>query len=203
MPLWDSSGLVGHLALGIALGAGTSVLPGPCGVAVLDAANRRGLPRAIATSAGAALGDFTYATLGVLGVGRWLARYPEVPPVLRTLSAIALVAFGLAYLRRRPTREVAGTTFGGFAVGFLTLLANPGALVTWVVVVGGLLAGAPIEAQWCAVIGIALGTFTWFSLVAHLAVRGRHLLASPRLPAICGGLLIACGIVSLVRAGVA
>jgi L-lysine exporter family protein LysE/ArgO len=191
--------LLAYGALGFGFGAGSSILPGPCGLAVLDAALRRGLPRALATSAGSALGDVTYASLGILGIGRLLAQHPDAIALLQALGGVALVAFGLASVSRRPPARATAGTLGGFVVGYLTLLANPGAFVTWVLVVGGQLLAAPIAAQWCTVIGIGAGTFCWYSATAFLAIRGSRLLASPHVPTFCGTLLVSFGVASLAR----
>ena len=49
--------MLAYLMLGLVLGAGSSVLPGPCGLAVMNAASRRSLTRALATGGGAGFGD--------------------------------------------------------------------------------------------------------------------------------------------------
>jgi threonine/homoserine/homoserine lactone efflux protein len=191
--------MLAYFAIGILLGAGSSVLPGPCGLAVINAGCRQGLERAVATAFGAALGDATYAALGIVGIGRVLARYPAVPSVMLAISGAALVAFGLFQLRPRRVRAVRDGALGGAVVGLGTLLANPGALVTWVVVVGAQLADGGVGEQWCAVAGIGTGSFLWFTGVAHLSVRGKHLLASPRVSNVIGCLLVMYGLVSIAR----
>jgi L-lysine exporter family protein LysE/ArgO len=200
--------MLGYFLLGVALGAGSSVLPGPCNLAVLEAALRHGLRRAIATGVGAALGDFIYAALGIVGIGALIARHPAVPPVLLAVSGAMMIGYGLATLRRARHRATAlpesrarpEAMGAGLGVGLATLLCNPGALITWVVIVGSQLAGAgPIEA-WSAVVGIGTGSCAWFTGVAHLAAHGQRLLPLQRVTHVVSCLLVAYGVVSIARA---
>lgn len=200
--------MLASFALGVLLGAGSSVVPGPCGLAVMDAARHRGRRRAVATAAGAALGDGLYATLGVVGGGRLLARHPAIPSVLLAISGALLIGLGTMHLRRNlcatPPAPAAArdAVIGGVGVGLATLLANPGALITWVVIVGAELHGASPEAQWSAVVGVAAGSFAWFTGVAHLAARGTQtaLPTLQRITTLASGMLVAYGVVSLARA---
>lgn len=202
--------MLAYLVLGLVLGAGSSVLPGPCGLAVMNAASRGRLRRALGVGGGAAVGDATYATLGIVGVGPLLARYPSVPPVLQAVSGIALIAYGLRHLLGRraqtpPTREAGsdrGDLAGGLVLGVATLLSNPGSLITWVVIVGSVLAGAsPVESAATA-IGIGLGSFAWFSLMAIITHRGLgsrgELIA--RVTTVVSTVLLVGGVLSLLRA---
>jgi len=91
--------------IGIALGAGTGIIPGPVGLAVIDTTYRKALPRALAIGAGGGLGDLTWATLGVLGVGPLLRRHPAAPPVLFALSGAALIAYGLSHVCAHPAND--------------------------------------------------------------------------------------------------
>ncbi len=201
-----------HVLLGLALGVGSSVLPGPCNLAVITAASRHGLRRALGTGLGAALGDTTYAALGILGLGPLLARHPALPPVLQAVSGIALIGYGLAHLRARRAAPPAtggsdqdpgsGDGVRGLAVGLATLVANPGAIVTWVVIVGSVLAGASATQGWATVAGIGVGSFMWFALVGVVSCHGRahrddrvH-----RVTQVVSRILVAYGVVSLVRA---
>ncbi len=195
--------MLGALALGVALGVASSVVPGPCGLAVLAAARDHGLARAVATAFGAALGDALYATLGIVGIGSVLARHPAIPSVLLAISGAFLIGFGVMSLRGRSTAGAArASSLGGVGVGLGCLLGNPGALVTWTVIVGAQLAGASPLEQASAIAGIATGTFAWFTGLARLSARGDHgaLGNLPRLTAVASALLIAFGVVSLTRA---
>ena len=190
--------MIGYLALGVALGIASSLPPGPCGLAIMSTVSHGGTARrALATAAGGAVGDLVYSTLGLVGIGSLIAR---AAVALQATSGAVMIAFGGAkLLERPPARPPADHPSQGFALGLGLVLANPAALVTWVVVVGAHLAGAPIAARACTVAGITLGSFVWFATVGRLARAGRpdRLL---RLSAALGAVLVGVGVISLARA---
>ena len=195
--------MIEHFLAGVVLGAGSGVVPGPCGVTIIDAATRLGLRRAVATATGSGLGDLTYGALGVFGVGHVLRRDRDLVDALLVLSGLVLIGFGVACLRWRPVaRTSPARPLGGVVVGFLMLVCNPGALVAWSAVVGTRLADATPAEQLGAVLGIGTGSLAWFNGMACMAARGRAVVA-PHLHRVlqdAGGLFVACGVVSVARA---
>ena len=194
--------VLAHYLLGVLLGAGSSVIPGPCGLAVLDAATRVSLRRAVETAIGAGLGDLAYAALGMFVVGHVLAANSELVAVLLAISGVVLIAFGVTCLCHRPiTRVVPVRPLGGTLVGFAALVTNPGVLVTWSAV-GVSLADAPAAEQAVTVVGIGSGSLAWFAITAHLCVRGIHILAPHmrRIARVAGSLIVAYGALSVARA---
>lgn len=183
------------LLIGIAAGAGTGIPIGPVNVAVIDAAYRHTLRRAIAVGLGGAVADMLYSGLGVLGVTPVLNTYPSVPPVLYAISGVVLLIYGFLTARSQPVQPVVATpevtdaseshqalqlrreAWQGFSVGIALILLNPAAVVTWVVIIGQLI--PTVENTWqglaCAV-GVFLGSFGWFSLVAYLTHKGKSVL---------------------------
>jgi len=160
------------LALGLALGIGSSIIPGPCGIAVLAAA-QHSRARAVATAIGASLGDAVYAGLGVAGAGRILSAYPSLVPAVQIASGALVIGYALFALRGATSSATAavptGSAWRGVATGLGLSLANPAVLLTWVVLVGGAIGDAPVAARVACVIGISVGTAAWFSLVALVA----------------------------------
>ncbi len=196
--------MVAYYLLGVVLGAGSSVIPGPCGLAVIDAATRLGRRRAVATAVGSGLGDLFYAAVGVFGVGRVLASDRTLVAVMLAIGGIVLIAYGVTCIRRRPMRcEAPDRPLGGLLVGFATLICNPGALVTWSAGVGTQIAGATHTEQLCAVIGIGCGSLAWFVGMAVLSARGSAVLgahAMHRVVQLVGGLIVVGGVLSVARA---
>jgi threonine/homoserine/homoserine lactone efflux protein len=170
--------VVGLFLFGLALGIGSSVVPGPCGLAVLAAAQTHGKARAVATAIGAALGDAIYVSLGVAGAGRVFAAHPQIVPIIQGISGVMVIAYAAYMLTRKrvatgaakPVRP--GGAWRGTAVGLGLSLANPAVLVTWVILVGGVLGTEPTAGQVAAICGISLGTAVWFGGVGLLAERG-------------------------------
>lgn len=179
------------LVIGVLAGALTGVPIGPVNVAVIDASYRHTLRRAIAVGLGGAVGDLLYSGLGVLGVTPILEKYPSVPPIMYAVSGLVLLVYGFLTARSQPVAPAvpAGDAphasqsvalrkemWSGFSVGVALILLNPAAIVTWVVLMGPLIPKAThLDGVACA-IGVFIGSFGWFSLVAYLTHKGKHVL---------------------------
>src|SRR5215468_4394279 len=87
---------------GVLAGALTGVPIGPVNVAVIDAAYRHTLRRAIAVGLGGACADFLYSALGILGVTPMLRSYAIVSPILYAVSGIVLLVYGFLTARSQP-----------------------------------------------------------------------------------------------------
>jgi threonine/homoserine/homoserine lactone efflux protein len=208
------------LLIGIAAGAATGVPIGPVNVAVIDAAYRHTLRRAIATGFGGAVADMLYAGLGVLGVTPLLNNYPSVPPILYAVSGVVLLVYGFLTARSQPVQPAVTTSteertpssaklemrrdmWQGFSVGAALILLNPAAMVTWVVIIGQLI--PEIESTWdglaCA-FGVFVGSFAWFTLVAYLTQKGKNVLGEKAawIPRVIGVALMVYAVYLLAKA---
>ena len=177
------------LAIGVAAGALTGVPIGPVNVAVIDAAYRHTLRRAIAVGLGGAIADGLYAALGVLGVTPFLQKYPTVPPILYAISGIILLVYGFLTARSQPVAPAAPTDvaasesvamrremWSGFSVGVALIVLNPAAIVTWVFIMGSIIPDATVTEGIACAVGVVVGSFGWFALVAYLTQKGRQVL---------------------------
>ena len=174
------------MLIGIAAGALTGVPIGPANVAVIDAAYRHTLRRAIAVGLGAACADGLYSALGVLGVTPVLRTYPSVPPIMYAVSGVVLLIYGFLTARSQPVTpaqnevpkgaETKNEFWSGFLVGTALIVLNPAAIVTWVVIMGSIIPETTtINGIFCA-LGVMVGSFAWFSLVAFLTQKGKNVL---------------------------
>lgn len=176
------------LLIGVVAGALTGVPIGPVNVAVIDAAYRHTMRRAIAVGLGGACGDGVYAALGVLGVTPVLRTYPAVPPILYAVSGLVLLVYGFRTARSQPvptappttTTPVPGTlrreSWSGFTTGLALILLNPAAIVTWVVIMGSIIPDSTHLEGLACTIGVMVGSFVWFALVAYLTHKGKSVL---------------------------
>jgi threonine/homoserine/homoserine lactone efflux protein len=177
------------LAIGVAAGALTGVPIGPVNVAVIDAAYRHTMRRAIAVGLGGSIADGLYAALGVLGVTPILRAYPSIPPILYAFSGIVLLVYGFLTARSQPVAPAASTDpppsesvalrremWSGFSVGLALILLNPAAIVTWVVIMGSIIPDATTGEGVACAVGVMIGSFGWFALVAYLTQKGRQVL---------------------------
>ena len=189
-----------YVAIGIAAGILTGVPIGPVNVAVIDAAYRHTLRRALAVGMGGAVADALYAILGVLGITPILKSNPSIPPILNAVSGAVLIVYGLLTARSRPVSPIDAEAprspnpskdmWSGFTVGVALIFLNPAALVTWVIVVGKTIPDANSVEGLATAGGILIGSFAWFAAVALLTQRGKHLLGEtftwiPRVLGIC------------------
>lgn len=188
---------------------------GPVNVAVIDAAYRHTLRRALAVGAGGACADFLYAALGILGVTPVLGTYPTVTRILYAVSGIVLLVYGFLTARSQPVMpahidaprpEAPENELAlGFKTGLLLILLNPAAVVTWVVITGMIVdrLGTPtlVSGVVCA-LSVMVGSFGWFALVAHLTQRGKTVLGDKAawIPRIIGIALMVYAVYLIVRA---
>jgi len=203
-------------AIGVAAGALTGVPIGPVNVAVIDAAYRHTFRRAVAVGLGGSIADGLYAALGVMGVTPILRTYPAVPPILYAISGVVLLIYGFLTARSQPVAPAAveeipdasksqamrKEMWSGFTVGAALIILNPAAIVTWVVIMGSIIPdGTTGEGLACA-IGVMVGSFAWFLLVAYLTQKGRQVLGEKAawIPRVVGFALMIYAVYLLSRA---
>ncbi len=201
-------------AIGVAAGALTGVPIGPVNVAVIDSAYRHTMRRAISVGFGGAMADGLYAGLGVLGVTPILRTYPSVPPILYAVSGLLLLVYGFYTARSRPVAPASHDPsasestvmrremWTGFRVGLLLIILNPAAMVTWVVIMGSIIPDATTTEGLACAIGVSIGSFAWFSLVAYLTQKGRQVLGEKAawIPRVVGFALMIYALYLLSRA---
>ncbi len=207
------------LLTGIVAGAITGVPIGPANVAVIDAAYRHTLRRALMVGLGAASGDCLYSALGVLGVTPVLKTYPLVLQILYAISGVVLLVYGFLTARSQPVqpthhseREEAPSDhkkemWQGYKVGVALIILNPAAVVTWVVIMGSIVSKVTdtppttIEGAACA-IGVFCGSFGWFSLVGYLTHKGKSVLGEKAawIPRVIGIALMGYAVYLLAQA---
>ncbi len=204
------------LLIGVAAGALTGVPIGPANVAVIDAAYRHTLRRAIAVALGAALADGLYAGGGVVGVAPLLRAYPSIPPILYAVSGVVLLIYGFLTARSQPVQTAAAapdpalSTAGanrrgmwqGFTIGLALILLNPAAIVTWVIIMGSVIPEASHGEGLACAIGVSFGSFGWFTLVAYLTQKGKSVLGDKAawVPRVVGMFLMVYAVYLLVKA---
>ncbi len=198
--------------IGVAAGALTGVPIGPVNVAVIDAAYRHTLRRAIAVGLGGACADGLYSALGVLGVTPVLRTYPSVPPILYAVSGVVLLVYGFLTARSQPVTpasneapkavEPSREMWSGFTVGLALIVLNPAAIVTWVVIMGSIIPETTTFNGICCALGVMVGSFGWFALVAYLTQKGKHVLGDKAawIPRVVGVALMIYAVYLLARA---
>jgi threonine/homoserine/homoserine lactone efflux protein len=148
--------------------------------AVVDTSMRQCHRTALAVGVGGAFVDFIYSQLAVWGIGKFLKQYPDLSSLLVGASGVVLVIFGLRTLFAPPLREEDRAKrvenkrlWSAFFSGVLLTLANPAALISWVVLAGALLSDLTYAQALVAGLGIFIGCTGWFAGIGWLARMGR------------------------------
>jgi threonine/homoserine/homoserine lactone efflux protein len=204
------------LLIGIAAGALTGVPIGPANVAVIDAAYRYTLRRALAVALGSAVGDGIYCAAGILGITPVIRTYPRVETALYAVSGIVLLIYGFLTARAQPVKPAgpASTETGpsestamrrevwsGFTVGLALIILNPAAIVTWVIISSKMPHADTLEGL-AATVGVMVGSLAWFSLVAYLTHKGKNVFGDKAawIPRVIGVALIGYAVYLLAKA---
>ncbi len=155
-----------------------------------------------------ALADASYAALAAVGVSAALQLLSGQRCWFELAGGVALVAVGLAGLRRRPSLEGRlGTTPAGLLAALASIygltIANPATIISFAALFAGpaqgLAGGSPV----LLVLGVLLGSAAWWALLAGLVSRLRARLDQRvlRVLQLASGLAIsAFGVAALVVA---
>lgn len=184
--------MLSYFLIGATVGVISGVPIGPVNLAVIDAAYRHSLRRALVVGVGGALGDGVYALIGILAMGPVLARYPVVSPVLYAVSGIGLFIYAIRVIRSQPDMPVRKPhharsvpkqepLWSAFLVGLGLVLMNPASIITWVLIVGLFLHGVTPADGLAAAAGVSVGGFAWFTGVAHVAEHGKNIIGEKTL----------------------
>jgi threonine/homoserine/homoserine lactone efflux protein len=186
------------LVVGFLAGFLGAIPPGPINVTVIRKSSRGRVKDALRVALGGALIDTLICGLIGLGFG-WLLETVMTRRWVKGTLALFLVAYGLKILLIDRKREAADGNGGAngndgdppsdangrkagfnlpFLVGILQGAANPALFVNWTLLTGflvghGLLATGPGPATGFA-LGIGMGVFVWFLVLAKLVERLRN-----------------------------
>jgi L-lysine exporter family protein LysE/ArgO len=139
------------------------------------------------------LSDAALIALGVLGMARVLASYPQLAYALTLGGAAFLLCYGLFALRRMAMAPEAGAEDAAekcasasrglipvlAALAAITLL-NPHVYLDTVLLMGSIGARQEGVGRWSYVVGAASASLLWFVLLAAAGQRMKRLFANPR-----------------------
>jgi threonine/homoserine/homoserine lactone efflux protein len=202
------------LIVGVVLGyLGSMPVAGPIALLVLGRGLENRARNGLALACGAAIAESIYAYLAFWGFGAVLASYPWVEKGARFAAAIALVALGVHFYRRRHQAEAPAppTDNSGnkrnFFLGFVITLLNPTLIATWTFTVTtvyslGLLTFEAEKALPFS-LGALSGIVGWFATLLYLLKRFRRAVTQTGLQRalkLVGVVLVVVGIVIGVAA---
>ena len=219
--------VVTSLGIGLITGFIGAIPPGPVGIAVMQRAAEGDRRAALRIGLGGAALDTLICACIAFGAGPFLATLASNSTVRIALSAIC-AAVGVFIIvealvrphrhRRRLLASASAKASGAAALkpkpaptqfldGVLRAAANPSSFLSWLLVVAaltgsGILKSGPLDGASFA-LGIGLGVFGWFALVAHIVDRARGPSLTPWVRVIsmlAGAALVISGSLAAFRA---
>jgi threonine/homoserine/homoserine lactone efflux protein len=193
--------MAGLLLRGYVLGFAVAASPGPLFFLCLRRTLARGWRNGVVSGLGVATADGVYGALAAFGVAAVTAALVSQRRWLTLIGGVALVLLGLRALRGGPTREARpGTDSPRLAAAYLSTLAltltNPSTILAFVAVFASLglngRGGSPRQAI-ALVVGVLLGSATWWLVLATLA----SLLRARVTPAVVQGVRVAAALAIL------
>ena len=165
--------------IGFGLGFLVALQLGPMSLFLIRTTLRSGVRAGLGVAAGIALTDLLYATAGAAGAAP-LVAVDAVRTTLRLVGAAVLAWLGLRSIRAgwRPTtetdREAAVSPYRAFRTAVGATAANPTTILSWVAVFTAL----PDDTRPVPlVLGVGLGSLTWFALLTGGVAAVRHALS--------------------------
>ena len=167
------------LGIGFGLGFLVALQLGPMSLFLVRTVLRSGARAGLAVGAGIALTDLLYAAAGAAGAAP-LVAVDAVRTTVRLIGAAVLVWLGVRSIRAgaRPTteggREAAVSPYRAFRTAVAATAANPTTILSWVAVFTALPDGTrPVP----LVLGVGIGSLTWFALLTGGIAAVRHALS--------------------------
>jgi threonine/homoserine/homoserine lactone efflux protein len=198
------------LLRGFALGLAIAASPGPIFFLCLRRTLVKGWLNGLFSGFGVATADGFYAALGVFGVGAVTTLLTGERRWLALAGGALLVVLGARIVLDRPkTTEVTSTNGAGLAWAYASTLGltitNPATIISFAALAATL--GAGISGGFLRpallVVGVLLGSVTWWCVLAALAA-GLRARITPRvvrgISTVSGAAIIALGLAALVSA---
>jgi threonine/homoserine/homoserine lactone efflux protein len=198
------------LLRGFALGFAIAAAPGPIFFLCLRRVLVAGWLNGLFSGFGVATADGFYAALGVFGVGAITTLLTGEHRWLALAGGVLLVALGARIVLDRPTTTESATTNGaGLAWAYVSTLGltitNPATIISFAALAATL--GAGLSGGYLrpalVVVGVLLGSVTWWCVLAALAA-GLRARITPRvvrgISTVSGLAIVGLGLAAFVSA---
>jgi threonine/homoserine/homoserine lactone efflux protein len=166
--------------IGFAIGIITTAPVGPVNIMAIQHAAQQGFRQGLYVGLGAVVGDAIYAAAAIFGVSA-VTRFVEGQfDLIKAAGAILLIGFGLKIMNTHPhlERDEGGGIKGLWreaTAAFFMVLTNPGVVLAYVAIVGGLGQWRPQPGDHSGalsmVLGVALGAASWWAVLSAVVTR--------------------------------
>jgi threonine/homoserine/homoserine lactone efflux protein len=166
--------------IGVVIGLITTAPVGPVNIMAIQHAAQQGFRQGLYVGLGAVVADAIYAAAAIFGVSAVTQFVEGQFDLIKTTGAVLLIAFGLKIMNTHPHLERGA---GGRAKGlwrevtaaFFMVLTNPGVVLAYVAIVGGLGRWRPQPGDHTGalamVLGVAIGAAAWWALLSAVVTR--------------------------------
>lgn len=196
--------LLEFLFLGAVIGVLTSAPVGPVNIMTIRHAVQGGWRDGVLVGLGAACADTIFAAIAVFGISAVTRFIEGQVDIIKLVGGLLLIAFGIRIARARPHFEAGGTLESlvtDVTAAFFLTLTNPGAVLGFVAIIGGLGSWRPVHGDYpgavALVCGVAAGALAWWMFLSLLVSRFSTAINDQwlgRANRIAGTLLVAFGL---------
>lgn len=169
-----------HLLVGVVIGIVTSAPVGPVNIMTIRHAALRGWREGVVVGSGAVLADALYAGVAIFSISAVTQFIEGHADWIKLAGALLLTGFGLRIMMTHP--HIENTEHEGMqgmgrdaAAAFLMTLTNPGAVLGFIAIIGGLGHWRPEPedhvGNLAMVLGVALGALSWWCMISALVAR--------------------------------
>ena len=200
---------------GVLIGIVVSAPVGPVNIICIGRALRYGFVPAVLAGVGAAIGDGVLALVAAFGINAVAETIAYHTGLIQLVGGLILIAFGLYVMMSTPhgspraEAHMADSAFRIIPATFLITITNPGALLGFLAIFGGiagnrLLPEGDFTAAGLMVLSVSGGALLWWAGISAFVARIRHLISDAtlrRINIVSGILLAGFGALLIVRVG--
>jgi threonine/homoserine/homoserine lactone efflux protein len=161
---------------------------GPVNLTIINEGARRGCKWAIFITLGATTMEVLYCFIAFTGLASFFVTGGYVEAAMELFSFVFILGLGIKFLCAKSVELGPAATRiharideklhpkTAFMTGFVRVLANPGVMVGWVILAAQFISHhwvtADLTGRLSCVVGVGLGTITWFLLLSFSSSRG-------------------------------
>ena len=174
-----------YLIAGLIIGFFVALPVGAAAVLCINRSIQDGFKAGFSTGLGVAIADLAYGFLAVFGLFAISGETLESQPVLRLAGALCIMFLGCRLMSQTPISSNQNlhqiTTLKGIITGFIVTISNPMTIIAFVAAlsyVNYLIEQIDYIRSSLIVIGIFLGSLSWWTILSVISIKLRENLTS-------------------------
>tara|TARA_B100000989_G_scaffold53329_2_gene35741 strand:- start:2688 stop:3302 length:615 start_codon:yes stop_codon:yes gene_type:complete len=174
-----------YLIAGLIIGFFVALPVGAAAVLCINRSIQDGFKAGFSTGLGVAIADLAYGFLAVFGLFAISGETLESQPVLRLAGALCIMFLGCRLMSQTPISSNQNlhqiTTLKGIITGFIVTISNPMTIIAFVAAlsyVNYLIEQINYIRSSLIVIGIFLGSLSWWTILSVISIKLRENLTS-------------------------